>query len=141
MISILIFTVGAAVGTLVAHQYRQQKEHHASQLATEETQQPVIEPATPEETLTVADTPSVQESADSQESAETHQDTLESIWGIGPIYAKRLHAAGVNTFADLSALTIERIHEIVAPTPNSPRPKVEPWLEQAARLASLTVAS
>ncbi len=41
------------------------------------------------------------------------KDNLEAIKGIGPIYARRLREAGINTFEQLSQLTPERLGEIL----------------------------
>ncbi len=41
------------------------------------------------------------------------KDNLEAIKGIGPIYARRLRDAGIQTFEQLSQLTPERLGEIL----------------------------
>jgi predicted flap endonuclease-1-like 5' DNA nuclease len=41
------------------------------------------------------------------------RDNLEAIKGIGPVYARRLREAGINTFAELSQLPPERLGEIL----------------------------
>ena len=61
-------------------------------------------------------------------------DNLESIWGIGPIYAQRLRSAGIHTFAQLAESSADHVQAIIAPTSNSPRPNVMTWLTQAAKL-------
>lgn len=41
------------------------------------------------------------------------RDNLEAIKGIGPVYARRLREAGLNTFEQLSKLTPERLGDIL----------------------------
>ena len=41
------------------------------------------------------------------------RDNLEAIKGNGPVYAKRLHEAGIQTFEQLSQLTRERLGDIL----------------------------
>ncbi|MCB0081868.1 MAG: hypothetical protein KDE47_13095 [Caldilineaceae bacterium] len=43
------------------------------------------------------------------------QDSLQDIDGIGQVYAKKLHDAGIHTFGDLSETSIERLTEIINP--------------------------
>jgi large subunit ribosomal protein L21 len=61
------------------------------------------------------------------------EDDLEVINGIGPVFARRLQAAGVRTFADLAGASPERLLEIVEATPGLA--DTDSWREQAARLA------
>jgi predicted flap endonuclease-1-like 5' DNA nuclease len=59
-------------------------------------------------------------------------DNLEVINGIGPVFARRLHAAGIHTFADLVAASPERLLEIVQAAPGLADP--DSWREQAGQL-------
>jgi len=43
------------------------------------------------------------------------KDDLAKIHGIGKVFAGRLNEAGVHTFAELAALTSERVYEIIDP--------------------------
>jgi predicted flap endonuclease-1-like 5' DNA nuclease len=43
------------------------------------------------------------------------KDSLEKIKGIGAVFTKRFNDAGVYTFAELAALTVERAREIINP--------------------------
>lgn len=43
------------------------------------------------------------------------KDRLEDIRGIGPVYASRLQAAGIRTFADLAARTPDDLIQILGP--------------------------
>ena len=59
-------------------------------------------------------------------------DDLKMIEGVGPKIAEILHAAGINTFADLAAANPEAIREIL--NAQGPRYKVhdpETWPKQA----------
>ena len=67
-------------------------------------------------------------------------DDLEQINGITAIYADRLHAAGVNTFAHLAALTPERIHLIIGPTYYDNLIQSERWIADARYLAEYSKA-
>ncbi len=59
------------------------------------------------------------------------EDPLERIRGIGPVFARRLRAAGVRTFADLANCPPERLREIVKARPlHNP----EAWIAQARQL-------
>ena len=62
------------------------------------------------------------------------RDPLIDINGIGPVYQRRLFDAGVYTFADLAALTPERVREIVRPQSWQ---DVDPaaWIAEAQTLA------
>lgn len=62
-------------------------------------------------------------------------DDLERIPGITPIYASRLHAAGIFTFAQLGALTPERVHLIIGPTYYDRVIQSQQWIAQARTLA------
>ncbi len=77
-------------------------------------------PKTPPEIDITPATPSTQEG-----------DALERIRGIGPVFARRLREAGVQTFADLAACPPERLREIVQAQPwHNP----EDWIAQALQL-------
>ncbi|RME43367.1 MAG: hypothetical protein D6796_13205 [Caldilineae bacterium] len=57
-------------------------------------------------------------------------DRLEDISGIGPAFARRLHEAGVHTFAELARLTPRQVRDIIQPQNWQ---KIEPdiWIAQA----------
>lgn len=59
------------------------------------------------------------------------QDSLETIQGIGPTYARRLNEAGIYTFADLAQLTPERAREITGVIRWDPAE----WIAEAKRLS------
>ena len=63
-----------------------------------------------------------------QEEAQPQPDPLEEVQGIGPVYAGRLHAAQVYTFAQLAELSPERLREITGARSWT---DVESWIEQA----------
>lgn len=66
----------------------------------------------------------------------TQQDNLENIVGIGPVFANRLHAVNIDTFAQLAALTPERLLEIMAPSRGGHMIDAAAWIEQARKLAA-----
>ncbi len=63
-------------------------------------------------------------------STDSVTDDLTRVSGIGPVFASRLRAAGIDTFAKLAASDDATLAEI-ADVPDS---RVEGWREQAARL-------
>ncbi len=44
----------------------------------------------------------------------TEPDDLKKVWGIGPKMEEVLNGAGIDTFAELSRTSVERLREIVA---------------------------
>lgn len=62
------------------------------------------------------------------------EDDLKLISGIGPVYEKRLKAAGVRRFGDLQAATPQRLLDIVQATAGLA--DTEAWIAQARQLAS-----
>lgn len=60
-------------------------------------------------------------------------DDLKTINGIGPTFAKRLNEAGITTFAELAALSPDRLQEIVS-AQNWQRIDPSAWIEQAKSL-------
>lgn len=67
--------------------------------------------------------------------ASVSSDNLEAINGIGPVYANRLRAAGVSTFAQLAELTPERIREIIGAARSGHMTEPEKWIVEARQLA------
>lgn len=61
-------------------------------------------------------------------------DDLKLIKGIGPVLERRLHELGVRSFADLAALTPERVAEIDHAIDFPGRIERERWIEQAKEL-------
>ncbi len=64
------------------------------------------------------------------------RDDLEKISGIGPVIAKRLYGAGIETFTALAQLTPARLAEITMPTHKIPGANPQEWIEQAQQLTS-----
>ncbi len=60
------------------------------------------------------------------------KDRLETIHGIGAVYARRLNDAGVYTYAQLAALAPERAQEITRARGASADPKA--WIREAGKL-------
>jgi predicted flap endonuclease-1-like 5' DNA nuclease len=59
-------------------------------------------------------------------------DDLESITGIGPVTARRFNDAGITTFAQLAALTPEKLRQIS----DTGRWNPADWIKEARNLAS-----
>ena len=61
------------------------------------------------------------------------QDRLQKIHGIGDVFARRFNEAGIYSFAQLSALTPDRAHEIIDPEEWQ---AIEPeqWIAEAKQL-------
>ena len=65
------------------------------------------------------------------------QDRLTDIKGIGPVYAGRLYEAGIHTFRQLAAMTVEEIHVLMdEPIWRKKSLNAAHWIEQAQHLAS-----
>jgi len=67
-------------------------------------------------------------------------DDLEVINGIGPVYASRLQAAGIHTFAQLAELTPEHIHEIIGPMRSGHMIEAESWIAEARQRTASSAA-
>jgi len=65
-------------------------------------------------------------------------DNLEAINGIGPVFAKRLQATGVHTFAQLAAMSPEQVMGIMATSRGGQLIDATAWIEQARQLAAST---
>lgn len=61
-------------------------------------------------------------------------DDFQVIGGIGPVYAARLHAAGVYTFAQLATLTPEAVQAIVSPKRPGLAQRAGDWVAMAQEL-------
>jgi predicted flap endonuclease-1-like 5' DNA nuclease len=66
---------------------------------------------------------------------ESTTDRLEDIHGIGEVYAERLRAAGVHTFGQLAAESVERVRDIVGRGSHLTNENIKAWIEEAATLA------
>jgi large subunit ribosomal protein L27 len=63
-------------------------------------------------------------------------DDLKKIEGVGPKLAEVLNAAGINTYAELAASSVEKMNEILAEAGSRYASKdPAPWIEQAKELA------
>jgi predicted flap endonuclease-1-like 5' DNA nuclease len=62
--------------------------------------------------------------------AIVQRDPLERIQGIDPIFAQRLHEAGIFTFSQLSASSPEQILEFIQPAEIAPG-DAEAWIVEA----------
>lgn len=133
---------GGALGWNYLHNQRSAKppEPTSSEAATADPA-PLAPEATKEATqvssepLTAAATIS-QPTESTEKSTPTKSDKLEAITGIGPVYSSRLQAAGVHTFAQLAALTPERVHAIIGETRAGHMIEPERWIAEAGQLAT-----
>jgi len=66
------------------------------------------------------------------------EDPLEEIEGIGPIFAKRLKAAGIYTFQMLAQTKPNSIREIISPE-EWQKVKPESWVAEARQLVGLPI--
>lgn len=127
-------SVGAVGGGLLGwnyvHKYRSAGESGET-FATMES---------PETEATII--PSITEEAMPNEPAspEAEPDQLELINGIGPVYAGRLRAAGIQSFGQLSELTPEEIHQMIGPGRSGNMIDVESWIAEASQLAARDTA-
>ncbi len=80
------------------------------------------------------DQPPVPSAQSAARGAAPARDDLKQIKGIGPVLERKLHELGVHSFADLAALTPERIREIDAAIEFPGRIERERWVEQAKEL-------
>jgi predicted flap endonuclease-1-like 5' DNA nuclease len=64
---------------------------------------------------------------------EDVQDDLTRIMGIGPVFERRLVAAGIRTYAQLAQTSPDRLREIVSAA-DWQKVDTEQWIEQAAGL-------
>ena len=81
---------------------------------------------TPETVTTVTETVDIMVAA-----PPAQQDKLEDIVGVGPVFAARLQASGIYTFAQLAALNPEQLLEIMAPSRGGHLIDAAAWIEQA----------
>ncbi len=65
----------------------------------------------------------------------TGGDDLKKLSGVGPALEKKLHAAGVTTFAQIAAWTPEDVADMDAKLAFKGRIEREGWIEQAKKLA------
>jgi large subunit ribosomal protein L21 len=60
-------------------------------------------------------------------------DDFKRIYGIGPAIERRLHSAGIRTFADLAALSAEAIAALL-PNLSAQQITKQGWIPQARKL-------
>lgn len=66
-----------------------------------------------------------------QPAVQAVQDQLEAIKGIGRVFAQKLNAAGIYTFADLAAQTPDRLREIIGTARAGSMVQPADWIQQA----------
>lgn len=75
-----------------------------------------------------------------QPSTTPANDPLEAIHGIGPVYARRLRAAGIQTFAQLAQLTPEQLQAAIGPLRTGHKTEVAHWIAEARQLSERRAA-
>lgn len=137
----LALTVGAVGGGYCGWTYLRNRQSRAGSIpipVTEEVMvasaesstkvatEPLIAPPQQKETHTVP--------ADTLVKPST-QDDLKAINGIGPVYAGRLHSAGIQTFAQLAELSPDQIRQIIGTERSSHMIEPELWIAEARGLS------
>jgi WS/DGAT/MGAT family acyltransferase len=107
--------------TIIRYFHAELEELHAM------TRQAPEEPPVPDERAVVEPEP---KPAEARPVARPSGDELSRIKGIGPTFAGRLRAAGIDTRAALAACTVEQLSEIVQ-APDWRRPDYQSWIDQA----------
>ena len=82
----------------------------------------------------VEEAPAVAPKKAAAKKAASKGDDLKKLNGVGPAFAKRLNAVGIHTYADLIALTDEKIAEIEAQDSMTSLEGWHAWIEQAKEL-------
>jgi large subunit ribosomal protein L21 len=80
--------------------------------------------------------PKAEKAADAPKAAAAGADDLKLLSGVGPALEKKLHEAGVTTFAQIAAWTDADVEEFGEELSFKGRIEREGWIEQAKELAS-----
>ncbi|NND04025.1 MAG: helix-hairpin-helix domain-containing protein [Acidimicrobiia bacterium] len=94
-------------------------------------QQPTAHPPPFRNPPPPADDPGTANGTERADEGFALQDDLTAVNGIGPVYANRLNAAGIKSFADLAKATAEDL----ANRTDLPRDRVDDWIRKASDLA------
>ncbi|HRW04370.1 MAG TPA: helix-hairpin-helix domain-containing protein [Caldilineaceae bacterium] len=149
----IALTLGAVGGGYLGWSYLQ-KRQAAAQGADESTVEPVVEtipvsaadsPTAPEITPPIAD-PVVAESTvletapsivpDDADATPAVADDLEAINGIGPVYAGKLHSAGIQTFAQLAELSADQVRALIGPLRSGHMIEPDKWIAEAQQFVA-----
>lgn len=76
----------------------------------------------------------VKEEKKAEAAPVSNGDDLKKITGVGPAFEKRLNALGINTYADLIALTDEKIAELEQSDSMTSLEQWHTWIEEAKTL-------
>lgn len=79
--------------------------------------------------------PKAEKAADAPKAAAAGADDLKLLSGVGPALEKKLHEAGVTTFAQIAAWTDADVEEFGEKLSFKGRIEREGWIEQAKKLA------
>lgn len=134
--------LGVAIGWVLLR-YRHQNgaeegwesKPHGSDEEIEITEAVMAEAEDVDEKEEAPETPPAKRSMETQPATESpRSDRLEAIKGIGPVFARRLRAAGIKTYQELANTPPDQIIEIVKAQPWQ---AVEPeqWIAEARNLS------
>ena len=122
---------GAAGVGATRYQVRQVKDALAEQTAQTATIQAERSQLADALTTAKANLRDMQAKLAAQPAVQTVQDQLEAIKGIGRVFAQKLNAAGIYTFADLAAQTPDRLREIIGTARAGSMVQPADWIQQA----------
>jgi predicted flap endonuclease-1-like 5' DNA nuclease len=122
---------GAAGVGATRYQVRQVKDALAEQTAQTETIAAERNQLVDALSAAKANLNELQAKLAAQPAVQAVQDQLEAIKGIGRVFAQKLNAAGIYTFADLAAQTPERLREIIGTARASSMVQPADWIQQA----------
>jgi len=122
---------GAAGVGATRYQVRQVKDALAEQTAQTETVAAERNQLADALTAAKANLNELQAKLAAQPAVQTVQDQLEAIKGIGRVFAQKLNAAGIYTFADLAAQTPDRLREIIGTARAGSMVQPADWIQQA----------
>jgi len=123
MRTFVAFLIGVATGWMLATWWNQQQEQRLEEIRAE-TIRARGHARAPQPSPTPSARPTV----------ETPDD-LTRIHGIGPVFQKRLHEAGMRTFGQLAAANPQQVRDVVGAA-DWQRIEPERWIDEAAALAN-----
>lgn len=88
----------------------------------------------------LATPPAQQTQSVTQPTEQPARDSLDTIKGIGRVFAQKLNAAGIYTFADLAAQTPESLHGIIGTTRAGNMFQPADWIAQAQQIVASRTA-
>ncbi len=137
----LPLTTGVVGGGVATVQIMKRRVHHIEDALSEQvvqTETAQTEAVRMQSELTEAETNlrDLQAKLDALSTQRpTPQDSLVKIQGIGRVFAERLNAAGIYTFAELAAQTPDAVRDIIGTTRGGAMADPEAWIVEAQQLA------